>query len=101
MQGQAEAWSAQGRVTVALVARVAHRLQALRQRERVTVVAAHRRAVTACGGIPRRLSPLDAGAVAHDRFPSADRRSDGKSTCASLKTATCRRLHERQRALGV
>ena len=67
--------------TVALVARIAHRFQAFRQRERVAVVAAHRCAVTPGGGIPRRLGPLDPGPVAHAEVASEDAVSMAGGIC--------------------
>ena len=68
MQGQGEAGAAGPRIPVVPVLGQPHCLEALGERERVAVVAPRRDPVATRGGIPGRVSPLDARPVAHDRF---------------------------------
>lgn len=66
MQREAEAGAAVLGVTVVLVPRIAHGLEALGEGECVAVIAAVRRAVAAGAGVPSCLGPLDTGPVGHD-----------------------------------
>lgn len=74
MDFDAEPWAARARVAVALVLRVTHGLQPLRQCQRVAVIAARADPVAAGRGVPGGFSPLDGALVGHDRKPNGDRR---------------------------
>src|SRR2546421_3005748 len=63
MQRQPKPWPARPRVTVLLVLRLPHRLQAFRKCEGITVLAPRRRPVTPRRWVPRRFGPFDRAVI--------------------------------------
>ena len=116
VQCEAEAGAAVLGVAVVLIPGIAHGLQALRQGERVAVVAAVRGAVAAGAGVPSCLGPLDAGPVGHGHLPSSPSYPQGTHQSAGYGPGTtglslrdvfgfwgwsARRLRQREPRLGL
>lgn len=104
MQREPETWSTRPRVTIELVLRRAHRLEPLRQRERVAMITPRRYAVTPGGRVPRCLGPLDRRLVSHapnlgPRCDSQETGFGGPTPSASVRgerARSRRRRHQRQ-----
>lgn len=79
MQRKTKPWPTRAGITVTLILRGAHSLQALGQRQSVTVIAPRRRSVTASRRVPRGISPLYGAVIGHASILPHIRRERARS----------------------